>query len=217
LLEQLACLACGQAGQGGGHVKQVTLIQARHELAANVLQGPQAEHQQHGGHGQGELGAAQDGVEQGTVKDNQEAIERVALLSGDAPTDQVAHQYRYQRDGQTCGSRHGVGLREGQRREQPPLLCLQCEHRHEGQGDDQQREEQCGPYLRSRVANDFPTLGAFQGLIGMRMRPMLQMLVGVLDHHHVWAFSIITTAASTMAPMAMAMPPRDMMLAFTPW
>ncbi|EWS62753.1 hypothetical protein Y695_04016 [Hydrogenophaga sp. T4] len=30
------------------------------------------------------------------------------------------------------------------------------------------------------------------------------------------AFSIITTAASTMAPMAMAMPPSDMMLAFTP-
>jgi hypothetical protein len=31
-----------------------------------------------------------------------------------------------------------------------------------------------------------------------------------------WAFSIMTTAASTMAPMAMAMPPSDMMLAFTP-
>ncbi|CKR34412.1 Uncharacterised protein [Mycobacterium tuberculosis] len=32
-----------------------------------------------------------------------------------------------------------------------------------------------------------------------------------------WAFSIITTAASTIAPMAMAMPPSDMMLALTPW
>ena len=31
-----------------------------------------------------------------------------------------------------------------------------------------------------------------------------------------WAFSTITTAASTMAPMAMAMPPKDMMLAFSP-
>jgi hypothetical protein len=30
------------------------------------------------------------------------------------------------------------------------------------------------------------------------------------------AFSIITTAASTIAPMAMAMPPSDMMLALTP-
>jgi hypothetical protein len=27
----------------------------------------------------------------------------------------------------------------------------------------------------------------------------------------------MTTAASTMAPIAMAMPPSDMMLAFTPW
>ncbi|MNP68980.1 hypothetical protein D3C76_1650110 [compost metagenome] len=32
-----------------------------------------------------------------------------------------------------------------------------------------------------------------------------------------WAFSIITTAASTMAPTAMAIPPRDMMLALMPW
>ncbi len=30
------------------------------------------------------------------------------------------------------------------------------------------------------------------------------------------AFSIITTAASTIAPMAIAMPPSDMMLALTP-
>ena len=32
-----------------------------------------------------------------------------------------------------------------------------------------------------------------------------------------WAFSIITTAASTIAPIAIAMPPSDMMLALTPW
>ncbi len=31
-----------------------------------------------------------------------------------------------------------------------------------------------------------------------------------------WAFSIITTAASTIAPMAMAMPPSDMMFALMP-
>ncbi len=31
------------------------------------------------------------------------------------------------------------------------------------------------------------------------------------------AFSTITTAASTMAPIAMAMPPRDMMFALIPW
>ncbi len=30
-------------------------------------------------------------------------------------------------------------------------------------------------------------------------------------------FSIMTIAASTMAPMAIAIPPSDMMLAFTPW
>jgi hypothetical protein len=31
------------------------------------------------------------------------------------------------------------------------------------------------------------------------------------------AFSIMTTAASTIAPIAIAMPPSDMMFAFTPW
>ena len=31
------------------------------------------------------------------------------------------------------------------------------------------------------------------------------------------AFSIITTAASTIAPIAMAMPPSDITLALTPW
>ena len=30
-------------------------------------------------------------------------------------------------------------------------------------------------------------------------------------------FSIMTIAASTIAPIAIAMPPNDMMLAFTPW
>jgi hypothetical protein len=32
-----------------------------------------------------------------------------------------------------------------------------------------------------------------------------------------WAFSIITTAASTIAPIAIAIPPSDMMLALMPW
>ena len=32
-----------------------------------------------------------------------------------------------------------------------------------------------------------------------------------------WAFSICTMPASTMAPTAMAIPPRDMMLALIPW
>jgi len=32
-----------------------------------------------------------------------------------------------------------------------------------------------------------------------------------------WAFSIITIAASTITPMAMAIPPRDMMFALIPW
>ena len=40
------------------------------------------------------------------------------------------------------------------------------------------------------------------------MHPCLEVFV---------AFSIITTAASTIAPMAIAIPPSDMMFALMPW
>ena len=35
--------------------------------------------------------------------------------------------------------------------------------------------------------------------------------------NRLWMLSMMTTAASTMAPMAIAMPPSDMILAFSPW
>ncbi len=44
----------------------------------------------------------------------------------------------------------------------------------------------------------------------------LRGLPGVARSRCLWAFSIITIAASTMAPMAMAMPPRLMMLELKP-
>ena len=184
LLKQLGGLACGQAWQGRGHVEQVALVQLGHELTANVLQGPQAEQQQHGGHRQRALGALQDCIEQWAVDGNQESVERVALLAGDAATDQVAHQHGDQRDRQARCRRHGVGFGEGQRREQPPLLRLQREHRHKGQRDDQQREKQRGPDLGRRIADDLPALGTFQRLIGVGLLPVFQVLVCVLDHHH---------------------------------
>jgi hypothetical protein len=51
-------------------------------------------------------------------------------------------------------------------------------------------------------------IGALRHLAIMGVAPSLQRLC---------AFSIMTMAASTMAPMAMAMPESDMMLASTPW
>jgi hypothetical protein len=45
LLQQFGGLAGRQAGQRRRHVQQVAFVQRRHELAADVLQRPQAGHQ----------------------------------------------------------------------------------------------------------------------------------------------------------------------------
>ena len=50
------------------------------------------------------------------------------------------------------------------------------------------------------------------------LRREFLLRMGMLERLRcLWAFSIITTAASTIAPTAIAMPPSDMILAFTPW
>ena len=184
LLQQLGRFPCRQSWQCRRHVQQVAFVQPRHELAADVPQRPQAGSQHHERHHERELRGAQHPVEQRPVDRDQQAIERIVLLVGDAATDQVAHEHRDQGHRQACRSRHGVGLGERQRGEQASFLRFQCEHRHEGQRDDQQREKQRRPHLRRRFADDVPSGRPFKRLARVFMAPMLQMLMGVLDHHH---------------------------------
>ncbi len=60
--------------------------------------------------------------------------------------------------------------------EHPPLLRLQCEHRQEADGDDQQGEEDGGPHLYACLGDDAPAV-----LVGERLP--LHVFMDVLDHH----------------------------------
>ena len=149
-----------------------------------MLERPPArrEHQRRGQ--QREPGAFQHRIEQGAVNRDQRAVERIGGFLWDAPTDQVAHEHRDQRHREARGSCHGVGLGVGQRREQPPFLGLQSEHRNEAQGDDEQREKQRRPDLGRGLTHHAPAWLTGQRLAGVLMGPALQVFVGVFDHHH---------------------------------
>lgn len=125
----------------------------------------------------------QDPIQHRPVAGDQHAIDRVRLLGADAAADQVTHQHRDQRHRQTGGGRHRVGLGIGQRREQPALLGLQCEHRHERQGDHQQAGEQRRTDFAGRDGHQFPAFLALR-VAPVDFAPVFQVLVCVLDHHH---------------------------------
>ena len=58
---------------------------------------------------------------------------------------------RVEGDGQERGDRHGQVLGVGQGPEEAPLLVDQGEDRHEGDGDDQEREEDRRTDLEQRL------------------------------------------------------------------
>ena len=68
---------------------------------------------------------------------HQKAVEGILFLRQDFAAYEVAHQHRYNRDGQECRGRHGVGFRESQRFEEPAFLRLEREYRQEGERDNQ--------------------------------------------------------------------------------
>ena len=183
-LQQLGRPLRRQARQGRRHVEQIAFVKLRQELATQPSQRPQRRGQSRQRNQHRGLGPAQHPFQARPIDRDQRPRDRVLLLVGSAAADPIAHQHRNQGDRQAGGRRHGIGLREGQRAEQPPLLSLQREDRHEGQGDDQQREEQRRPDLLGRLRDDIPALLALQGLTRMGVLPSLQLLVRVLDHHH---------------------------------
>ncbi len=88
-----------------------------------------------------------------------------------------------------------------------PSCPSEGKDRNKGQGDDQQANEQRGSHFHGGVGNHLPAGGVVNLLTRMLMIPLLGRLC---------AFSIITMAASTIAPTAIAIPPSDMILAFSP-
>ena len=114
------------------------------------------------------------------------------------------HQDGNQRDGKQRREKHREGLGEGQRLKEPSGLSFQREDRDERDGDDQQRKEERAAHLARGMQDGFDLA---------RELVRSPLLADRACSSSLWAFSIMMIAASTMAPMAMAMPPSDMMFA----
>ena len=125
------------------------------------------------------------------VNPNQEPVHRVLVLRHDAAPHEERHQRRNEKDRQERRRGHGEGLGVGEL-EQPALLRFQGEDGQERHGDDEKAEEERGTHLDRGLDHD----------LGPR-------LAGGARSSRLCAFSIMTMAASTIAPMAMAMPPRS--------
>ncbi len=155
------------------------------------------DHHQHR-HGDGGLGVLQHEAAGRLVDAVEEDADGVLLLGVVLPDEHVGAQLRQplgfegegvhareehaqgriQGDSQDRGDGHGQVLGVGQRSEEAALLVHQREHGHEGDGDDQQREEDRRPHFQQGFqAHVVEVAGA------PRAVPGLQFLVGVLHLH----------------------------------
>ena len=81
---------------------------------------------------------AQNQAKDWAVDRDQNTIDRVAMLGQHLSANQTDHEERHDRDGEKSRARHGVGLGEGERTEETPLMGLQREDRQEGNGNDEE-------------------------------------------------------------------------------
>ena len=113
-----------------------------------------------------------------TISPDQETIHRVLRFRHDFAANEQHHQHRHQGHRKQSRARHREGLGVGQGREQTSFLGFQRKDGQEGNGDDEQREEQCGADLfagRNHCLDAIP--------VGMILRQTLDVLMGVFDHH----------------------------------
>jgi hypothetical protein len=155
-----------------------------HELAADLRRGKDRHDENHRGNRERRPGPGKDKIEHGPVERDQRAIQGVQALLGDFAANEVAHEHRNQRDREPGRRGHRIRLRVRQRREEPPFLRLEREDGDERQRDDEQAEEKRRPDFGGGLGHDTPVLFAAQLAPGMGLVPRLDVLVGVLDHHH---------------------------------
>jgi hypothetical protein len=135
-------------------------------------------HQGNDGSNDGHFLPAHDAGDDRPIGPDQETIHRILRFRHDLALDEQHHQDRHQRHRKQRRAGHREGLGEGQRREQPPFLAFQREHREEGNSDDEQREEQRRADFLAGGEHGVGALG-----LGVLLGQALQVLVGVLDHH----------------------------------
>ncbi len=184
LLQELGRLACGKAGQCGRHIQQIALVERRHEFAAELTRRPKRHDEDRNGGEQNRFRTAQRTFEQWTIERDEETVDRISFFGRDAPADEITHQHRNERDRQPSRRGHGIGLGEGERREEPSLLSFERKHRNERESDDQQRNEKRRSDLGRGLADHAPAFLARERRARVRVVPGFEALVRVLDHDH---------------------------------
>ena len=133
----------------------------------------------------------------------EEPAYRVFLLGPDPAPDEKRHEHGRQGHRKERREEHGEGLRVREGLEKPSRLPLEGKDREKADGDDEKGEEEGRTYFFRRL---YYHVGP-----ASRACPASSHSSSFL-----WAFSTMMMDASTMAPMAMAMPARLMMLEVTP-
>ena len=125
---------------------------------------------------------AEHELDDGPVRSNEKPVDRIRRFGLHSFPNEQPHHDRHQREGEQRRRRHRQRLGPCERLEQPPLLRLQCEDRHEGNGDDQQRDEQRRADFLRRVHDELPvrTAAAPSPLLAL---VSLHVLVQILHHH----------------------------------
>jgi hypothetical protein len=142
LLQEFPGLRDRDSGKCRRHVEKVALVQGRHELGANLLQGVEARAQEKERDCEHGKAMSKCTRERGAIDKVHGAVQRVLVLGEDPPPYEPEHEHWNDGDGEQRGARHGVGLGEGKGFEEPALLGFQGEDGQERDGDDEQGEEE---------------------------------------------------------------------------
>ena len=191
------------AGHRHRHVEEGPLVEGRHELRPQLHERIDRHGQDDQGQDDHALPEAQGHPGHRLVEAVQDPADGIFLLRTDLPPDEEGHQDRRQGHRQKRGEEHREGLRVGERLEEPSRLGLQREDRQEPDRDDQKRKEERRPDLLGRLDDHLAS--------GPPGRPRASHSSSFL-----WAFSTMMIEASTIAPIAMAIPLRLMMFEVTP-
>ena len=183
LLEHRRGLGRGDARQGRWHVEDVALGDLRQEFATDALERLRDGEEQCEGGDERRLREPEHPREKRLIDRDEEAVEGVLLLGRDLPADPEAHQHGHEHHGEERRSGHRPGLRPGERPEEPPLLAFEREDRNEGERDDEEREEERRPHLDRGVRDEPPAGLARERFARVCELPVLDLLVGVLNHH----------------------------------
>src|SRR5581483_3316919 len=169
------------AGNRRGHEKNRALIERRHELFAQALEGNNRRGQDDRGGKQREPAEAQHEPHERPVDPDEETVDRIAGLRRDLAADEKGHEHGHKRHAEQGSKGHGKRLGEGQRLEEPALLRLEGENRNEADRDDEERKEQRTSDAARGGDDEVETLAAVR-FAAVGLAEMIELLVGVFDH-----------------------------------